>query len=895
MSRLRKWAKPALAIAAFLVVAQIAVSLLVRTHRVHTYLTAQLERAFGRQVQVQHFDAQILPSPSVDASGVTVAEDPSFGYEYFLRAERLRAGLRWRGLLRGHFDFGTLSLSHASLILVRNTEGRWNLERWLPPGKTPALAESARWYGPVRASAPANRLQKIEFDDGRIDFKNQNDKLPFAFTGVVGTVEQVATGRWQLRLEAQPWRSGVSLQSAGILRVRGDVAGTSARLQPAQIGVQWNRVSLADLFRLLRGQDYGVRGVFSLEGWAKSGPYTNNAANNVATGQAPPAQQPPVPWTFAIQGRAAEIHRWDLTERGDNPRLNLNLAGSWNTLTGALNVEQMVVEGPRSNLIGVANLAAGASPSLAVRVDSAGVQAEDLLAWYRAFHASVAEGISPEGFFTGEMAMRGWPLKLQELGFSSLGCMVTVPGLPEALRVGGLRGGLVGTRLMIDPVRIAFARKSLAEPVLGTRASPVARRPAEDKVPGQVDLALTHDFETSLGEVTVSGHLQHAEDLFNSAAAFGWTLNHGWELSGGASANLRWKWQHPLHGVWSGTIDIRDAELQAAGLNQPIQLDEAQLEWKNAKRAMHLARAAAFGTLWTGEIQEASAEASGSPQWRFNLHADRLDATELDRWVGPRARPGWLQRLLPSLLGAAAPSSPASELLRRIDAEGEVRVDQLTVERLKLSQLRVNGSLRDLQVDVRDAQAQWSGAKVRATMSAKFLPRPTYVIAAELDGLNLSQLPAALPISDRLAGTASLVVHLNTEGVGRDELLQKLDGRGELRLKNLEFRGWDVNASVADGEPHTGVSRWPAGEGDFLFAGRSVALSRLRLLDAAGALTFVNGTVTFGQDVDLSIENVSPGKRESRTLDEGRVLKVVGPMDDPRVSLLDAKARQPAD
>jgi len=69
-------------------------------------------------VEVTSFDARILPSPQLDANGVTVGEDPAFGHEYFLRAERLSAGVRWTGLLRGHFEFGTMSLSKPSLILV---------------------------------------------------------------------------------------------------------------------------------------------------------------------------------------------------------------------------------------------------------------------------------------------------------------------------------------------------------------------------------------------------------------------------------------------------------------------------------------------------------------------------------------------------------------------------------------------------------------------------------------------------------------------------------------------------------------------------------------------------------------------------------------------------------
>ena len=130
MSRIRKWWRPAALVVAIVIVSQVGASLLVRTQRVHAYLARHLERAFGRPVEVAHFSVLILPSPRLDAEQISVGEDPAFGNEYFLRAERLSASLRWTGFLRGRFEFGTLSLSRPSLNLVRNQEGRWNLERW---------------------------------------------------------------------------------------------------------------------------------------------------------------------------------------------------------------------------------------------------------------------------------------------------------------------------------------------------------------------------------------------------------------------------------------------------------------------------------------------------------------------------------------------------------------------------------------------------------------------------------------------------------------------------------------------------------------------------------------------------------------------------------------------
>ena len=102
MNRLRKWWRWALVLAALVAVSQITATILARTNRVHHYLTEHLERSFGRPVEVKHFNATLLPSLRLDADQVTIGEDPSFGHEYFLRAEHLSAGLRWTGVFRGH-------------------------------------------------------------------------------------------------------------------------------------------------------------------------------------------------------------------------------------------------------------------------------------------------------------------------------------------------------------------------------------------------------------------------------------------------------------------------------------------------------------------------------------------------------------------------------------------------------------------------------------------------------------------------------------------------------------------------------------------------------------------------------------------------------------------------
>jgi hypothetical protein len=514
-----------------------------------------------------------------------------------------------------------------------------------------------------------------------------------------------------------------------------------------------------------------------------------------------------------------------------------------------------------------------------------------LLAWYRGFHPDVAEALTAEQFFTGGMILRGWPLTLESAAFSSSGGTVKVPGLAEPVRIGPMSGGRARSKLVLGPVRLALGSE------IADAAAPKGKRLAST-IENTAELTISHDLNTQAGSISIEGNILRAEDFLRLTAALGRPLNHGWELTGQASAAMRWEWDKTFQGRWNGRIGFSKVSLTVAGLNQPLIVNEGALHWVNGSRVARLTRVDGFGGTWTGLIERASlTDEQDVPEWHFQLHGDHLDASELDRWVGPRARPNWLQRLLPSLLGTAAPSAPASELVRRVQAQGELDVQTLVIEKLKLERVHAIGMLQNLQLSISEADAEWAGGKVRAKIEAKFLPRPAYRITAGLDRVSLAQLPGAGKVAERIAGLASGTLELRTEGVGREELLRKLTGHGDVHLTKAEFRGWDVNASVADGVAHTGISRWRTGEGTFLLKDRGIQLQELRL-DGGSELTLVSGTLSFGRDAELTVETTSPQKGKNRKVADlaaGHILKISGPLDGPKVSVEKAGARQPAD
>ncbi|HXX17675.1 MAG TPA: AsmA family protein [Candidatus Eremiobacteraceae bacterium] len=867
MSRLRKYATRTVVVVLALIGVQLGVSLLVRTHRMQSYLTAHLERAFGRPVQVGHFSVQILPVPELDVDAVTIGEDPGFGNEYFLRAEQMAARFRWLGLLRGHLEFGTMSFSRPSLILVRNADGHWNLERWLPPAR-PAILGGV---SPRQSRAePTYRLQKIDFDEGRINFKQGDEKRPFALTNVSGSVEQVSPGRWQLRLEAQPWRSGVPLQSTGTLQVMGFVAGTSARLQPAEIRLHWGKASLADLFRLVTGNDSGVRGVFALDGSASVGTGMTNPDAVAST------------WRFELQGRATQVHRWDLVERDDNPQVNVQLTGLWELAANQARVQQLRIDLPHSNFSGSAILQTSGPSGWEARLDTMAVAAPDLLAWYRAFQPNVADRIVITDQLTGSLAVSGWPLRWREGKIESSSGSLRLPGILSA-RLEPFRASVVNGKFHFDGVHVSLSETSVPK-------SPSAR-PA-NAPENSVEAELTQDSVGHQGSLRLNLHLIDTTPVFQLTSAFGHPVSKGWEYTGPASGELVWNWGSSLADVRrSGSLELNRARLQVAGLNEPLRIEDTRLEWKNGVRSAVLAKVDAFGATWSGAFSELPGNArSEGTNWRFQLHADHLDATELDRWMGPRSRPNWLQRLLASLLGNADAAHP-SELLRRVSAEGEITADTFTIEKIKLAKAHATVALHGLHLGIEDGVAQWAGGTVHAGMQALFSPLPKYQVTADVENVNLAQLPWSPRWGERWSGLASGKLHLNTGGVGREELLEQLAGTGDVKLSKIEFRGWDVELSAESGGPSTGASRWTSGEGAFQLSEQQVRLAGFRL-DGPHLRTQLNGTISFGMDGNLTFSPAPRTAAGTHMVAQPRELRVSGQLENPQVAVLPAGVEQ---
>jgi hypothetical protein len=277
------------------------------------------------------------------------------------------------------------------------------------------------------------------------------------------------------------------------------------------------------------------------------------------------------------------------------------------------------------------------------------------------------------------------------------------------------------------------------------------------------------------------------------------------------------------------------------------------------------------------------------------LQADHLSATELDRWIGPRSRPNWLQRLLPSALGGSPQSASAvsGAVLKDLRAEGTLQVDELAVEKINLKNVRARVRLEGLQLTAEDAQAQWCGGSVQGRMVAAFSEAPTYEVSAAFNRVSATQTPWLAQVADHLAGTVDGSLKLRAKGIGREALLGSLSGQGEIRLSKVELRGWDLPGTMAQGEWKTGISRWSSGSGTFHISEGGFDVNSLRLASSSDEF-LLKGSVSFSQVTDLIAESRATG-HAPHAQGSARFLTISGPLSEPRVSLEKALAQQPGD
>jgi uncharacterized protein involved in outer membrane biogenesis len=835
-------------------VADTGISLLIHHSVLQKKLTARLSAAFGRPVEVGRYEVSIWSGPTLEAQSVTVSEDPRFGQEYFLRAESLRVRPRWRSLLRGHLELGGLLLTQPSLNIVRNTEGDWNLAEWLP---RPASRGAA---GPP-LPASTLRFERIEIEGGRVNFKRADEKLPFAFVEVRGTVQADGPGRWQMNIAASPWRASIVTQQAGSIYVAGHVGGTSSRLLPAVLDFSWTGASISDALRLIGGDDYGVRGALAVALSARAGDDG---------------------WKLQARAQMRQLHRWDLSLRPDNPALNLTAQMKIGANASQLELTEAKLEAPRSNAHASGQIlwndverSPKSAPSpLTLKLSDLNVDANDILAWVRAFHSGVADTVAIKGGASASAVIVGWPPRIDSATFLTDGADLKSPGLRVPVHMAKTEIDYALDQVSLSPVKISFG-------------------PTAGSFSGAFRLDKSTKPRSKAAAWRLVGNMEQVRDLIAAAGSLGWNLSRGWDLAGPFQCDVRWQepqlpWSVPSAGTieLGGTDGTDGASLRSAFLNRPIEQIKVRADWKPGVRHVSLSSAQAFGARWSGSFDRRD----NDDRWQFVLSADHLATSDVDRWLNPRWRESFIDRMLPFLNTRAA----ADAVPENLRASGRLSVDQLTLAPVTVRHLQGDAALDGRHFEFTGASGQFYGGTVSGMFITDMKAVPSYQVNADFAKVDLSALSAASPgTADLFDGTATGQIFFTAHGASRSDIVSSLQCRGSTGVDAPRLQSINLADSLRDVAMRPGTSLFHDASAAFTCANGKIQFHDFALIDPAEEIDGA-GSVDFSRILDFRLSVVhdsalseqSPGTQEDTPASTPGAVsyELSGPLSSPQLT-----------
>ena len=249
-------------------------------------------------------------------------------------------------------------------------------------------------------------------------------------------------------------------------------------------------------------------------------------------------------------------------------------------------------------------------------------------------------------------------------------------------------------------------------------------------------------------------------------------------------------------------------------LNLPVEQIRAHVDLKGTARHVALTSAEAFGAHWSGSLdrrepdliqelqvleeQSSTEQPQQKDRWQFALSADRLSATDGDRWLNPRWRQSFIDRVLPFLNSRPAAAAQPDNLL----ATGKINVDQVTLAPFVLHRVQTDATIDGRRLNFSNVRAQLAKGDVTGSLRATLDASPSYRLNLDYTAVDLYVLTSTTSsLADRFAGVASGKISLSATGASRSDLISSLQCRGASRIagatdehrSNRFLRRWRVS------------------------------------------------------------------------------------------------------
>ena len=523
-------------------------------------LSQSLSRSLNRQATVQDVRLRLLPLPGFTFRRLSISDDDEFGAEPILQTQEdggqySVATLRLASLWRGRLEIASVSLTQASLNLVRAADGHWNLERLINRAAEVPSAPTSKKKPETRT-----RFPYIELKDSRINFKFGAEKKPFTLSESEFALWLAAENRWNVRLRAVPLRTDKSISDTGVIKLSGsfDRASQFART-PFHFQVSWERPEVNAIMRIVRGDDPGWRGAVDLNAELKG---------------------TPVDFSDHLTGSVNEFRRYDIA-RNSSLDLRINCDHHFHAseaLTDVANAADFKCRLP----LGSGALTAdgkvhfgNSSPELSARLFASEVPVATLVQAMLHAKSTLPPDLSGEGVLNGD-----WSIVRAD------GSPVSWKGAMTASNV-ALHSSALGSPL-IFPQTVALNFEPPTESGSVTNRS--QRKLLQQVTPAR---AVLEDATLDLGgrvQVSASFDLQGYRININGPADLKRLMQAGQAIglhppqtdlegSGIIAAQYSGEWSHFAPPVVSGHLQIRSAVMSIRGFSEPLNVSAGTLKF----------------------------------------------------------------------------------------------------------------------------------------------------------------------------------------------------------------------------------------------------------------------------------------------------------------------------
>jgi AsmA protein len=171
-------------VVAVLIVIVVALPFLINVNNFRPRIESELSTALGRQVSVGNLHLSLL-SGSVAADDLSIADDPSFSKEPFIRAKALNVGVELIPLITSKtLHITNITLDEPQVSLLRSPAGKWNFsslgtsgaktETTKNVGGAPEAPAKNTGNAPEASANPNLSISELNVKNGRITVGNAN-------------------------------------------------------------------------------------------------------------------------------------------------------------------------------------------------------------------------------------------------------------------------------------------------------------------------------------------------------------------------------------------------------------------------------------------------------------------------------------------------------------------------------------------------------------------------------------------------------------------------------------------------------------------------------------------------------------------------------------------------